>query len=60
MKKRLSWGHESCHCVFCGNVGPRTMTSVGGRVGYAHKYCLPSVGIKKVRRPKLSTKKVNA
>lgn len=37
MAKRLPWGHESRHCIYCGKVGPRTVV-LGG---YAHKYCLP-------------------
>lgn len=36
--QRPPWGHVSRHCVYCGQVGPRTVV-LGG---YAHKRCLPA------------------
>jgi len=35
--RRLAWGHQSRHCVYCGKVGPRVV-AVGG---YAHRRCIP-------------------
>lgn len=34
----MPWKHKSRRCIYCGHVGPRTLTTGG----YAHKRCIPT------------------